>query len=310
MKSVVVGVDGGGSRTRARVADEQGQEIGHAEGPASAVRPGASDGSADVIAAVVREALSAAGHADVRPRVLCVGVAGVGRETERVALTQALEARALADQTVVLADFQIALDDAFGSGPGVLLIAGTGSVAFGRSPTGEIARCGGWGPVIGDEGSAAWLGRRALSVVTSASDGREPDTALTGAMLTATDVPDVASLIPWAADASASKLATLAPVVFTVADTGDLRANALVTLACEELMLHIRSLSRRVFVDERAAVPVARAGGLLSRGSMLRRRLEHRLKSGVPGAQVKPDDVIPARGAVRSALRFLAAAKA
>ena len=98
-------------------------------------------------------------------------------------------------------------------------------------------------------------------------------------------------------------------MVFEVADAGDLRANALVTLACEELMLHIRALARRLFIDERAAVPVALAGGLLAKGSMMRRRLEHRLKSGVPGAMLKPDEVVPARGAVRGALRFLGAAR-
>src|SRR6185295_15088736 len=131
----------------------------------------------------------------VVPRVLCVGVAGAGRETERQELWQALVSRDLADEVVIHSDFSVALDDAFGDGPGVLLISGTGSVAFGRGPTGATARCGGWGPVFGDEGSGAWIGRRALGIVTAASDGREPETALTGAILTAAEVNDVTELI-------------------------------------------------------------------------------------------------------------------
>src|SRR3712207_1129421 len=87
-----------------------------------------------------------------------------------------------------------------------------------------------------------------------------------------------------------------------------LRANSIVSLAVEELALHIRALARRLFGDERAAVPVAFAGGNLQRGSVLRKRLEHRLKVAVPGAQVTAHDVDPARGAVRGALRFLGAA--
>lgn len=305
MTQIVIGIDGGGSKTRAIVADEKGTQIGDVEGPGSAVRPGEAERSADVIAAVVRDALAACAMEHVTPKVLCVGVAGVGREGERQALWQALASREVAEEVVVHADATIALDDAFGDGAGVLLVSGTGSVAFGRGPAGTTGRCGGWGPVIGDEGSGAWIGRRALSIVTAASDGREPQTALTGAILTAAQVNEVSELIPWAAAATPAMLATLAPAVMSVAASGDLRANALVSLAVEELALHVRTLARLLFGDERAATPVAFAGGLLARGSLLRKRLEHRLKSAVPGAQVRAEDVVPARGAVRGALRFL-----
>lgn len=310
MSAIVVGVDGGGSRTRVLVADEQGREIVSVEGAGSAVRPGEAEHSADVIAAIIRDALASSDMNHVTPKVVCVGVAGVGRDAERQALWQALASRDVAEEVVVHADATVALDDAFGEGPGILLIAGTGSVAFGRGPAGTFARCGGWGPVFGDEGSGAWIGRKALSVVTAAADGREPETALTGAILTAAEVNDVSDLVPWAAAADPGRLATLAPVVMSVAESGDLRANALLTLAVEELMLHLRTLARQLFADERAAVPVALAGGLMTRGSSLRKRLEHRLKSAVPGAQVRAEEVVPVRGAVRGALRFLGVASA
>ena len=100
-------------------------------------------------------------------------------------------------------------------------------------------------------------------------------------------------------------LATLAPAVMSEAEGGDLRANALLSLAAEELMLHIRSLARQLFIDERASLPVALTGGLLRRGQPLRKRLEQRMKSAVPGAAVQAGDVDAARGAVRGALRFL-----
>jgi len=305
MTHIVIGVDGGGSKTHAMVADEQGRTIAETIGPGSAVRPGRAEASANVIAEVVRDALASCEMTHVMPRVLCIGVAGAGRERERQELWQALVARDLASELVIHSDFSVALDDAFGDGPGVLLISGTGSVAFGRGPTGATSRCGGWGPVCGDEGSGAWIGRRALSVVTAAADGREPETALTGAILTAAQVNETADLIGWAANAPPGQLATLAPVVLSVADAGDLRANALVTLAVEELTLHVRALARQLFGDERAALPVALSGGMLQRGTVLRKRLEHRLKSAVPGAQVGTEPVIPARGAVRAALRIL-----
>ncbi|HET7585973.1 MAG TPA: BadF/BadG/BcrA/BcrD ATPase family protein [Gemmatimonadaceae bacterium] len=305
MTSIVVGVDGGGTRTRALVATESGEHTGEAEGPGSAMRPGGAEHSAAAIASTVRSALAASAMTHVTPKVVCVGVAGVGREPERHALWQALAALDLAEDVVVHADAAIALDDAFGDGPGILVTSGTGSIAFGRGPTGTQARCGGWGPVCGDEGSGAWLGRRALSIVTAAADGREPETALSGAILTAAEVNEPAELIPWASRATVADLAGLAPVVLSVAESGDLRANALVSMAAEELMLHVRALARQLFTDERAACEVALAGGLLAPGTPLRKRLEGRLRSAVPGAQVRAEEVVPVRGAVRSALRLL-----
>jgi len=305
MSFIVIGIDGGGSKTHAIVADENGKTIAETVGPGSAVRPGHVEHSANVIAEVVRDALASCEMTHVTPRVLSIGVAGAGRDAERQELWQALVSRDLAAELVIHSDFSIALDDAFGDGPGVLMIAGTGSVAFGRGPSGATARCGGWGPVAGDEGSGAWIGRRALSVVTAAADGREPETALTGAILTAAQVNETSDLIAWAANAPPSQLATLAPIVLSAADAGDLRANALVSLAVEELVLHVRALARQLFGDERAALPVALSGGMLTRGTALRKRFEHRLKSSVPGAQIRAEPVVAARGAVRAALRIV-----
>ena len=148
-----------------------------------------------------------------------------------------------------------------------------------------------------------WIARRALSVVTAATDGREPDTSLVGAILTAAEIDEVESLIPWAATATVAQIASLAPVVVASAEAGDLRANALLGLAAEELVLHVRTLARSLFQDERAAVQVALGGGLLEPGSALRRRVEHRLKSAVPGSKMHrgADRGRAGRGAARDA---------
>jgi glucosamine kinase len=302
---LVVGVDGGGSRTRVLLCDATGATLARVEGPASALKPGQEGVAADIIKALIGEALASAERTETRPAVCVVGVAGAGQERAAQALWSALASRRLADDVSVQADATIAMDDAFGDSAGVLLIAGTGSVAFSKAPDGRTERCGGWGPNVGDEGSAAWVGRRALGVITAAHDGREPETALTGAILTALELESLEDVIPWAAEATPGAYAQLAPVVAQVAASGDLRANALISFCVEELALHVRTLARRCFVDERAAIPVAFAGGLLTRGSLVRKRLEQRLKSAVPGATVKADEVDAARGAVRRARRLL-----
>ena len=306
MSPLVVGVDGGATKTRIIVANEEGEELSTVTGTASAVRPGEAQHSADVIERLMREALAACDREDEAPDAVCIGVAGVGRDAEYSAFMAALARHTIAEELVVLPDFFVALEDAFGDDAGIVLICGTGSVAYGRGPTGKMARCGGWGPICGDEGSGAWIGRRALSVITGAADEREPETALLGVVLTHLQMESADELVAWAANATTSQLAQLANVVMTVAATGDLRASSLLTLACEELVLHVRTLARHLFVDERAAIPVALAGGLMPTGSYLRKLVEQRLKSAVPGTVMHAGEVVPARGAVRNALRMLA----
>jgi glucosamine kinase len=304
---IVVGIDAGGSKTRVIVATLAGEHIAEIVGPGAAMAPGNAEVCADTIAAAVVAALESAELTDVLPRVLYAGVAGTGRESEQIALQDALSRREIADEVVVETDASIALADAFGDRSGVILIAGTGSIAFGRSPAGMLARCGGWGFTFGDEGSGAWIGRRALSVVAASHDGREPETALTGAILTAAQVNDVEQLIPWALAADREALAALAPSVLAMAMQDDVRANSIVDMAVEELVLHVRALARRLFVDDRAAFDLAFSGGLLHKGSLLRKRLERRLRVAVPGATVHVADVDGARGAVKLALQAASA---
>lgn len=303
---LIVGADAGGTKTRVIVATADGRELGELVGPGAAVAPGEAEDSADVIEPLVREALAAAGHDGATPRVLCVGAAGAGREAEATALQEALTRRSIANEVIVETDATIALADAFGEDAGIILIAGTGSIAFGRNGAGVYARCGGWGPTFGDEGSGAWIGRRALGIVAAAHDGREPETGLTGAILTAAQVNEVEQLIPWAIAADRDALAALAPSVMAIAMQDDPRANALIDTAVEELVLHILALGRRLFMDERAAFNVALTGGLLGRGSLVRKRLERRLKTAVPGATVRTGPVDAARGALQLARRLAA----
>jgi glucosamine kinase len=303
MRELVAGVDGGGSKTRLILATETGEEIASVEGGSSAMRPGEAERAGATIADLMRKALSTAGILDSVPTILYGGFAGVGREEERRDLENELNRLGVAEEVVVDSDAAIALVDTFGDGPGIILLAGTGSIAYARGIDGTFSRCGGWGPVFGDEGSGAWIGRRALGIVAAAADGREAPTALTGSILTAAEVNTVEELIPWGIAASTTTIAGLAPVVIAAAAAGDPRANALVALAAEELVVHIRALAVRVFGDERATIPVALSGGLLQKGSLLRKKLEQRIRSAVPGAQLKSGEIIPVRGAVRAAIQ-------
>lgn len=305
---LVVGVDAGGSKTRVVVATMDGEIVSRISGNGAAMAPGGADECAATIAELIGSALASAEAGSVTPRAIFAGVAGTGREAEQMALQDALSRLGVADDVVVETDATVALADAFGDRPGIILIAGTGSIAFGRSPAGMLARCGGWGVAFGDEGSGSWIGRRALGVVAAACDGREPETALTGAILTAAQVNEVEQLIPWAIAADRETLAALAPSVLAMALQDDMRANALVDMAVEELVLHVRALAKQLFVDNRAEFNLALTGGLLQKGSLLRKRLERRMRVAAPGGVIATEEVDGARGAMKLALQLVATA--
>ena len=295
MTRILIGVDVGGTKTAAGVSDGE-RIVARAEGPGAAVRPGRALASAGVIAEVVRQALAGAGR--LIGDVLYVGAAGAGREPERDELRKALRTENLATTVVVATDIEIALAAAFDDAPGIVVSAGTGSVAVGRDPAGKRHRIGGYGWQMGDEGSGYAIGRAALGAVSRAADGRSPRTALSERMLTATRSDDFDALVRWAAGASPAEVAALAPHVLDVAADGDPLAQGIADYAARELtQLAICLLP---MMEVQPPVGVAVTGGLLSSDGPLRRRVLTRLQE-EPGLTPVEAPVDAVAGAVRLA---------
>ncbi|HSH75109.1 MAG TPA: BadF/BadG/BcrA/BcrD ATPase family protein, partial [Longimicrobiales bacterium] len=210
--SFVIGIDGGGSHTRAVILDERGSEVGRAEATGEVVTERAPGLAADAVAAAARPAARGAGLA-LPGAVLWAGLAGAGSEAARRAVAREIEAAGLAGRVRVGTDVEAAFHAAFPEGPGVLLIAGTGSIAWGRSPSGASVRVGGWGRLLGDEGSAFALGMGALRAVARAEDGRAAATTLREGVLGTLGIEAAGALIAWAAGASKAEVAALAAVV-------------------------------------------------------------------------------------------------
>jgi glucosamine kinase len=268
MAKTLIGADVGGTKTAVAVSVD-GQIVGRAEGPGAAVRPGRALASASTIIEVVRGALSAAGR--LTGDVLVVGAAGAGRAPEREELRTAIRNENIAGNVVVTTDIEIALEAAFADGPGIVVSAGTGSVAVGRDRTGKRHRIGGYGWQMGDEGSGYAIGRASLGAVSRAVDGRSPQTALSDRLLKATRSTDFDSLVRWAAGASPAEVAALAPHVLAVAAEGDPLAQGIADYAARELSQLAICLVPRM--DLSPPVRVAITGGLLSPDQPLRRAL-------------------------------------
>jgi glucosamine kinase len=248
------------------------------------------------VAEVVRQALARAGR--LSGDILLVGAAGAGREPEREELRKALRAENVAERVVVTTDIDIALAAAFADGPGIVVSAGTGSVAVGRDRTGRQHRIGGYGWQMGDEGSGYAIGRAALGAVSRAADGRSPRTALTERVLAATRSADFDALVRWAAGASPAEVAALAPPVLETAATGDVLAQGIADYAARELsQLAICLLPVMEFEPP---IGVAITGGLLGADTPLRRRVLARLTE-EPGLQPIESPVDPVLGAIRLA---------
>lgn len=298
----VVGVDGGGTRTRLVLLDDAGRVLERSTAPATGIdelRSAAE--SAHRVATAVRELLARSSHrTGAAPRVgaLWCGLAGAGTTPVQLAFEHALALEDLADRVGVGTDVEAAFEHAFGSEPGWLLVAGTGSVAWARERTGDAIRVGGWGREFGDEGSAFDLGRQAILAVLRGADGRDDEPGFAPALQDATGCADGAALATWARARPKHDIAALAPLVTHAADRGDARALELVDEALQALEAHVSALDRRA-----PRAPLALAGALVDPGGPLRSLLEARLRK--QGIVVRPGFVDAALGAAHLARRRL-----
>jgi glucosamine kinase len=300
MPRTLIGADVGGTKTAVAVSQD-GKVLGRADGPGAALRPGRALVSASTIADVVRQALAGAGL--LSGDVLVVGAAGAGREPERDELRKALRGENVAATVIVTTDIDIALTAAFADGPGIVVSAGTGSVAVGRDGSGKQYRIGGYGWQMGDEGSGYAIGRAALGAVSRAIDGRSPKTALSDRLLKATRSDNYEDLVRWAAGASPAEVAALAPHVLAVAASGDTLAQGIADYAARELSQLAICLVPMMSITP--PIPVAATGGLLGADQPLRRALVAKLAQ---ESTLKPSEA-PV-DAVAGALRLAESAKA
>lgn len=292
--TVFLGADAGGSHSTVVIGRPK-QVLGRADGPGAAMRPGGAAASAAVLADTARRAAAQAG-VELPVQGAVVGAAGAGREQEQGELAAALVQAGVARRVRVLADGAVALSTAFGGGPGILVNAGTGSIAFARDPAGELHRAGGYGWQLGDEGGGYWLGRRALDVAARAQDGRGDGSTLLARLLGALGLQHFDDLVRWTATATPAQVAALAPHVLNAAREGEVVARRAVEDAAGELMELVATLVR--YFPGTGPVAVAVAGGLLLPQSPLTTALRARLGAGLKRARLVPGRIDAAVGAL------------
>jgi glucosamine kinase len=292
-----VGIDGGGTRTTLGIAEESGREILRRSGPAGIVDARRPAATVEVLVSLVQEATARAGFTGPAAG-LCAGLAGVANATERQIVEAALQRSGVADRVAVLTDGETALYGAFEGGPGILLISGTGSVAYARAEDGRVERCGGWGMILGDEGGGYAMGRAGLRGALLAADGRGPDTRLLPALLEVLGLAVPEAVPPWIARAEKAEVALLAVQVLRLAADGDLVARGIVSGATRDLAAHANALRARLG-------PWTAPPRVVLHGGMASDPIFRPLLAGVLAMRPDPFRTVePAADAVAGALQF------
>jgi len=307
--ALVLGLDGGGTHTRALAASPDGAVRGEgAGGPCSVSAMSPPDALLSATTAA-QSALAQAGADASQVRAVCAGVAGASVETRRAALETALSQLFPQAKVAVVPDFAVALAGATGGRPGMIVIAGTGSVAYGDNGRGRVHRTGAYGYLIDDAGSGYGVGRAALAAVLRGADGGGARAdALTARVLAALGLGSVAEIVPHVYGGSIDRvaIASLARTVAQSADEdGDPQAQAILMRAGGALALLAQGVASAAFADGESAFSLVPIGGLWGAGAALTdvfwRSVARFAPHAVPTAALHP----PVYGAVLRAASLL-----
>jgi glucosamine kinase len=305
-----LGIDGGGSKTTCAVGDEAHQlEIATA-GPSNITRVG-KDRAREALHQAIRQSCAASKIDPGQVERACIGAAGAGRE-EVASAVRGMVAELIPGEIEVVGDMEIALAAAFGTGPGVIVIAGTGSIAYGSDAQGRTARAGGWGYAISDEGSAHWIGRTAVKTLLRAIDQDAQDQE--NAQSAAEALPLFSELkAAWKLNSldefvrtanSSPDFAALFPAVVVVADAGDDLAQRVLMQAGAELGELARIVVRRLFAENSSIVPgipLAMVGGVFRYSSRVRESFWNEVRKFELPTNLNPRVVEPVVGALQRA---------
>ncbi|WP_201318862.1 MULTISPECIES: N-acetylglucosamine kinase [unclassified Paenibacillus] len=314
----LLAVDGGGTKCRAVVADVRGGWLGEGRAGSSNYQSVGQDAAAREVSLAVKAALTDAGYAPERDgsggvKLGCAvfALAGLDTEQDRTVLT-ALVVEVLhgldiqVDRLIIENDGFAALLGATDGAPGVLVIAGTGSIVYGVNKEGMNCRAGGWGHLVGDEGSGYWIGKKAITAVMKAEDGRGRPTRLTERLLSHLGLNNAEELYNWtfSPEYSVERVAQLWEVVSQALNDGDEASRLLVEEAADELYQGASAVIRNLSM-ENEKFSVILQGGVLQNAPYLRGLICGRIRSDFPSAQWDSAKKEPVYGVISMGLAHI-----
>jgi glucosamine kinase len=295
-----LGIDGGGTKTTCAIGDETSVLATAVAGGSNITRVGEAR-ARESLHKAMQEAFAAAGVVPSELRRVCAGIAGAGRK-EVAEIIHKIIAEVIPCEIQVMGDMPIALEAAFGAGPGVIVIAGTGSFAYGRNAAGTTARAGGWGFAISDEGSAHWIGRAAVREILRALDKTGVAPKLLEKLM---QIYGASSFDEFIREANANMdFAAFFPVISASADEGDSRAKKALEDAGSELARLAATVIERLFEkDSSSCVPLATLGGVFRHASRVREVFYNEIRKFHSAVEFHKEIVEPVLGALQMARR-------
>jgi N-acetylglucosamine kinase-like BadF-type ATPase len=296
----VLGIDAGGTKTVCQLANARGEVLAEARRGGANLQAVGELEVEKVLHEVMEDAI---GDRDIVPLAICLGIAGVDRDEDSRVIRAIMRRIGYKAKTLVVNDALVALEAGAPDRPGVVVIAGTGSISYGRNDRNQAARAGGWGYVLGDEGSGYWIGRAALRAVLREADRRGPETRLTGLLLKYYGVAKAQDLIHQVYHGSLrpSAIAAVAQCVQSAFTDGDAVAIGILRAAADELESCALSVAKRLEIVG-SEFPFVLAGGMFRAVPWLEEELSRRLPLAAPHSRIAVLDVEPALGAVRLAI--------
>ena len=295
-----LGIDGGGSLTRALLCDAFGQIIG--QGLSGGTNPRTS--STAELKAHLQEAIEQATRSIDCSKIITAhfGLAGAGEADTRAKVKTIIKELLSEHTTCTIGhDLEIALAGGLANKTGIVLVAGTGSACYGRSCDGRSAMCGGWGDLVDDVGSGSWIGLRALQACVSQTDGRFTESPLKQAVMGFLEIDHMNTFKARIHNSglSRSERARLAPIILNLASTGEAASIAIVAEGVDALSNCVFSTSRQLGIK---APSILLSGGLLKH-TYFANSLEAALNTRIPSAIITQPILSPTAGAVLIALK-------
>lgn len=297
-----LGIDGGGTKTHAVITDAFCRVIGEGtSGASNPLRAGLREAISHIECAV-REAARSAGIRLDQITASCAAIAGVNHSIHYHTMKDALDHELAIEDLYLVTDARAALEGALDGRPGVIIIAGTGSIAMGVNAAGEQTRAGGWGPTFSDEGSGYDIARRALRAIVSSCEGRERPTTLSERVCRRLGIASTADLpgVIYNSDSETVEIASLAEVVAEAASEGDEVAADILKEAGRELAALAASVIERLGMCEEE-FRIACVGSVFKSGEVVLSSFRDAVRAVAPGAVIGPPLFPPAIGAVKLA---------
>ncbi len=299
----IIGIDGGGTKTVGILATKDGKTIAKTETGPSNYHVVGIEQTKNALTEIITQLKLKVPNSDLDSIHFCMGMAGLGRDEDREVIGKICDEIGISENRILTHDAHIGLVGGTGKQSGVIVISGTGSIVYGINEHGKEARAGGWGYILGDEGSGYDIAVKGLQAVARAADKREPSTELTNLILNRLDLSAPKDLIRWTHAASRDEIAKLASVVFNAVEMKDTKAEEIIDSAVSEFACAVETVIMQLEFTN--PFDIVLSGGNLLNQSILANNLGRWIeKIIIDGTVILPKHE-PAYGAVLLAMEQL-----